>query len=38
LTGDPPRCLAAADIVCGSVLDALDLLLAPEALAATLRD
>jgi soluble P-type ATPase len=36
--GASARSLAAADIVCGSVLDALDLLLAPEALAATLRD
>lgn len=35
--GASPRALGAADVVCRSVLDALDLLLDPRALTATLR-
>lgn len=35
--GASPRALAAADVVCASVTDALDLLLDPRALTATLR-
>jgi soluble P-type ATPase len=35
--GASPRALAAADLVCASILDALDLLLDERALAATLR-